>query len=356
MYPAISIVLSGNTDKLTLRRLAEKVRDDVGVLPGVRTSKLRNRNKYEISIEIPSERLRQYGLSLPQVAEALRKHSVDVPGGVLKSKAGELQLRSNQTAYSGEALRDIPVSSRSDGSISKLGEIATITDGFDDAIFEQFSNGIPSETIEARPENDFVATARAVREYAETLENTLPEGITYTLRRDNARSFEELLDTLKFEGISGFILVYVVLLLFLSTQVAFWAGSGRDVIRVRRDLVPARVRCQPEHADLVRFRAGDGGVGGRCDYRQRTHPRIAETGSSRFTWGHKRYPRCVDSRGIRRKYRLDRVPAGLVRAAQLGIDVHETGGGGDDPGTGVFAGRSLIDPAFAFGARTATCH
>lgn len=226
VYPAISIVLSGNTDKLTLRRLAEKVRDDIGVLPGVRTSKIKNRNTYEISIEIPSERLRQYGLSLGQIAEAVRKHSVDVPGGVLKSSAGELQLRSKQTAYNADDLHGIPISIRPDGSVIKLGEIAIITDGFDAAIYENFSNGQPSETIEARAENDLVATAKAVREYAETLSNTLPEGIHYSLRRDNARSFEELLDTLKIEGISGFVLVFIVLLLFLSTPVAIWAAVG----------------------------------------------------------------------------------------------------------------------------------
>jgi multidrug efflux pump subunit AcrB len=226
VYPAISIVLTGNTDKLTLRRLAEKVRDDVGVLPGVRTSKIRDLNKYEISIEIPSERLRQFGLSLAQVAEAVRKHSIDLPGGVLKSNAGELQLRSKQTAYTADELRDIPISTRPDGSVILLGEIANITDGFDDTIYETFSNGQPSETIEARAENDLVATARAVREYAETLDAILPEGIEYSLRRDNARSFEELLETLKFEGLSGFILVFIVLLLFLSTQVAIWAAVG----------------------------------------------------------------------------------------------------------------------------------
>ena len=226
IYPAISVVLSGNTDKLTLRRLAEKIRDDISVLPGVRLCSVKSNSRYEISIEMPSERLRQHGLTLVQVADAIRNNSVDVSGGVLKSSAGELQLRSKHTAYNVDALRDIAISTRRDGTVIKLGELATINDGFDDKIFEDFSNGQPSETVEVRAQNDLVATARAVRDYALTLSETLPEGITNTLRRDNARSFEELLDTLKFEGISGFILVFIVLLLFLSTPVAIWAAVG----------------------------------------------------------------------------------------------------------------------------------
>jgi multidrug efflux pump subunit AcrB len=225
-YPAISVVLYGNTDQLTLRHLAEKVRDDLGVLPGVRASKIWNQNAYEISIEIPAERLRQHGLTLSQVAEAIRKSSVDVPGGVLKSDTGELQLRSKHTAYSADSLREIPINIDADGAILKLGELATIKDGFDSQIFEYFSNGQPSETIGVMAQTDLVATAQAVKVYAKTLEDSLPEGIQYTLRRDNARSFAELLDTLKVEGVSGFVLVFIVLLLFLSTQVAIWAAVG----------------------------------------------------------------------------------------------------------------------------------
>ena len=105
-YPAISVVLYGNTDQLTLRHLAEKVRDDLGALPGVRVSEIFNQTKYEISIEVPARALRQHGLTLAQVADAIRQSSVDVPGGVLKSGSGELQLRSKHTAYNADALRE----------------------------------------------------------------------------------------------------------------------------------------------------------------------------------------------------------------------------------------------------------
>ncbi|MBK8814455.1 MAG: efflux RND transporter permease subunit [Methylococcaceae bacterium] len=225
-YPAISVVLYGDADPLTLRHLAEQVRDDISALPGVRASEIWNKNTYEIGIEIPAERLREYGLTLTHVADAIRKSSVDIPGGVLKANSGELQLRSKQTAYSADALREITVSKSIDGAAVKLGDLAIITDGFDDKILEYFSNGKPSVTIGVKAQADLVATAKTVREYVTTLDEKLPEGIGYTLRRDNARSFEELLDTLKVEGVSGFILVFLVLLLFISTQVAVWAAVG----------------------------------------------------------------------------------------------------------------------------------
>jgi len=225
-YPAISVVLYGDTDKLTLRHLAEKIRDDLGALPGVRSVKLWNQNAYEIGIEIPAERLRQYRLTLAQVAEAIRKSSVDVPGGTLKAASGELQLRSKHTAYDIDALMDLTVHNQTDGTRIKLADIAVINDGFSDLQFEYSSNGKPSETIAVMAQNDLVATAEAVKAYAETLPDLLPEGIEYTIRRDNARSFAELLDTLMFEGISGFFLVLGVLLVFLSTRVAVWAAVG----------------------------------------------------------------------------------------------------------------------------------
>lgn len=225
-YPAISVVLYGHTDKLTLHHLAEQVRDDIGTLPGVRQARLWSKMKYEIAVEVPAERLRQLGLSVADVAEAIRRSSLDLPGGTVKAPTGEFQLRAKTTAYQRDALLAVTLATQADGTRVRLGDVAAVSDGFGDLGFENTSNGQPSETVAVIAQHDLVSTADAVKDYVATLAAQLPEGIAVTVRRDNARSFAELLDTLKFEGISGFFLVLGVLLLFLGTQVAVWAAVG----------------------------------------------------------------------------------------------------------------------------------
>ncbi|MCI0668524.1 MAG: efflux RND transporter permease subunit [Methylococcaceae bacterium] len=224
--PAISVVLYGDSDKLTLRRLAEQVRDDLNTLDGVRNAKLWGTATYEIAIEIPQQTLRQQQLTLAGIGEAIRRSSLDLPGGLVKAPAGEFQLRAWSTAYEREKLLDLTLRTYPDGTLLKLGDIATISDGFGEQRFENRSEGKPSETIGVIAEQDLVEVAKAVTAYVEELKPQLPEGIEIITRRDNARSFSELFDTLIGEGISGFLLVLGVLMLFLRTSVALWASVG----------------------------------------------------------------------------------------------------------------------------------
>ncbi|MGH8656525.1 MAG: efflux RND transporter permease subunit [Gammaproteobacteria bacterium] len=152
--------------------------------------------------------------------------SLDVPGGELKASAGEFQLRAKYTAYDRARLLGLILRTHPDGSVLRLGDIADVTDGSVDQHFENTSDGYPSESIWVVPQHDLVEVAEEVKGYVETLAAQLPDGIEVITRRDNARSFAELLDTLAFEGITGFCLVLLVLMLFLRTRVAVWAAVG----------------------------------------------------------------------------------------------------------------------------------
>ncbi len=224
--PAITVVVRGQAHKLVLRQLAEQIRDELGMLDGVRRATLWNKVAYEIAVEVSAIRLKQHQLTISDIAEAIRRGSLDLPGGELKAQSGGFQLRSKYTAYDRTRLFDLVLRTHPDGSVLRLGDIATVTDGFADQHFDNTSDGIPSESIWVIPQHDLVEVAKAVKEYVKKLSPELPEGIEVITRRDNARSFDELLDRLAFEGISGFCLVVLVLILFLRTQVAFWTAAG----------------------------------------------------------------------------------------------------------------------------------
>lgn len=225
-YPAISVVLSGDTDRMTLHRLAAQAQDALSKLEGVRLTQYWNKKDLEMTIEIPAAKLREHQLSLAKVADAIHQSSLDVPGGLLKADTGEFQLHTVNTAYNPKTLWGVPLKTLPDGSLLTLADVADIKPNFAETEFELQSNGKPSETIGVYAEHDLVETAQAVTDYVAALQADMPEGISVTTRRDNARSFVELLDTLMFEGISGFVLVLVVLLLFLNSQVALWAAVG----------------------------------------------------------------------------------------------------------------------------------
>ena len=89
----INVSLYGDTDELTLRLLGERVRDEIVALDGISQADLKSIRPYEIAIEVSEDVLRRYGLTFDDVAQAVRRSSIDLPGGSVNSDSGEILLR-----------------------------------------------------------------------------------------------------------------------------------------------------------------------------------------------------------------------------------------------------------------------
>ena len=97
----MDIALTGTADERTLKLLGQRVRDEIALLPGITQVELTNARPYEISIEISETSLRRHGLTFQQVADAVRRSSLDLPGGSIKTAGGEILLRTKGQAYRG---------------------------------------------------------------------------------------------------------------------------------------------------------------------------------------------------------------------------------------------------------------
>ena len=94
----INLAVWGDADETTLKRLAERVRDEIASTPGISQVELTNAPPYEISIEVPENTLRRHGLTFDFVARAVRRSSLDMPGGSVKTDGGEILLRTKGQA------------------------------------------------------------------------------------------------------------------------------------------------------------------------------------------------------------------------------------------------------------------
>ena len=71
----LNVALSGDLDEHSLRRLAERVRDEILGLPGISVVRLGNARPFEISIEVSEAALRRWSLSFDDVVAAVRRSS-----------------------------------------------------------------------------------------------------------------------------------------------------------------------------------------------------------------------------------------------------------------------------------------
>lgn len=222
----IWVALHGATDAFTLQKFGDLIQEQLAAIPGVSKALNYGQKNYEISITVAPEQLRRYQLTLDEVAQAIRKASVDRPGGLIKNPDGELQLRVNSLAKNSAALGALIIKTLPDGSRLRLDQIAGIEDGLEEQLFEWRHNGETAQGWEVHTRQDSVAVARKVKAYVEDMRGKLPEGLSLITWWDDSQAYDERIETLLEDALSGFVLVFLVLALFLRLRVALWAGIG----------------------------------------------------------------------------------------------------------------------------------
>ncbi len=224
----INVAVSGPADEHTLKRVAEQVRDEVVSLPGITQAELSSARPYEVSIEVSEEVLLRHGLSFDQVAQAVRRSSLDLPGGSVRTQAGEILLRTKSQAYVGEEFRQLTLLSRPDGTRVLLGDVARVVDGFAETDQAARFDGQPAILVQVFRVGGQSALeiAAAVREYVKQKQLQLPEGLTLTTWKDDSRILRSRLDLLIKNGLAGLALVVLTLTLFLRVGLAFWVSLG----------------------------------------------------------------------------------------------------------------------------------
>jgi multidrug efflux pump subunit AcrB len=222
----IWVALHGNTDAFTLQSFGEHIQQQLAAIPGVNKARNYGEMAYELAIEVSPDKLRQYQLTLDEVAQAVRKASVDLPGGLIKNPDGELLLRVNQRAKDADAVGALIIKTLPDGNRVRLDQIATIKDGLEERLSEWHHNGEIAQGWEVHTTQDSVAVARNVKATVEQLRQQLPPGLRLITWWDDSQAYDERIDTLLEDGLSGFLLVCLVLSLFLRVRVALWAGVG----------------------------------------------------------------------------------------------------------------------------------
>ncbi len=224
----ISVVVAGALPEAEIRRLGELIRDDLTALPNISQADLVAVRPYEMSIEVNQETLESYNLSFDDIVRAIRRSSVDLPAGAIKTSGGEILLRTRGQAYSAEQYAQITIRSNLDGTRLLLADLALIRDGFDeDPLFALF-NGRPAVLIEIYRTGDQSALdiGKAVRDYVAEKQQQLPEGISLDYWRDRSRIVKLRLNTLLNNAIQGGILIFCVLALFLRFSIAIWVCVG----------------------------------------------------------------------------------------------------------------------------------
>jgi multidrug efflux pump subunit AcrB len=227
----LNIVLSGPLSERDLRSLGEQIRDEITNLPGVTLVGLRGARPYEIAVEIPEATLEAYNLTFADVADAVRRNSIDLSAGRIRTSGGDILLRTDAQAEVQREFEEIVVLTTPEGTRLTLADIAEVRDGFDENVVYSEFNGNRAVMVDVFRVGDqsVIEIAGIVKDYIERSADRLPEGVTLTVWNDWSETIQDRLNTLTGSLMWGGLLVFLILAAFLRFSVAIFVAIGVPV-------------------------------------------------------------------------------------------------------------------------------
>ena len=227
----MGVAVYGDMDERTRKTLGQEMRDEMLLLPEIKSIILWGVDPYEISIEVQEDRLREYNLTLNEVAQVLRSSSLDLPAGMIRTSEGNVLVRTQGKAYTGESFAKLVVRSQPDGTKLLLSDVATIKDGFAESntLVRFDRQNAFNLGVFAVDDQDILTISKQVKQYIQAKGETLPEGLQISEFFDTSFHLSGRLNMMLENLALGAVLVAIVLGLFLNLHVAGWVMLGIPV-------------------------------------------------------------------------------------------------------------------------------
>ncbi|MBI1724093.1 MAG: efflux RND transporter permease subunit [Candidatus Tectomicrobia bacterium] len=227
----LDIALYGDVPEVALKRVAEEVKEDLLAIPGISQVVIRGLREWEIAVEVPEAVLRAHGLTFERLADTIRKNVLELSGGDIRSPERRIRIRTLGKRYTGREFEELPILTRPDGAILRLGEIARVVDGLEESDKSGRFNGKPAAliVIYKTDEEDALKIAASARQYIQAKRAQLPAGLHLDDWADTSRLIQDRFDLLMRNARSGLILIFLTLWLFMNIRLSFWVAMGLPV-------------------------------------------------------------------------------------------------------------------------------
>jgi len=225
LNPAGQLVLRGNVSVTALQDLVDQIEDDLRKYDNISRISIFGYNSPEVEITVSEAALRNYGLSIDDVARAVAAENIRSTGGILRGSELEYRIRVEQRDYFATGFKDIPVITQNDGTIIRLSDVARVQDILEEGaqrVFLDRERAI-NITVNTTNDEDILMASENIKEYIEEFNSERSE-VELVLVDDATQNLRERIDLLQANGFLGAALVILLLGMFLRIRLAFWVA------------------------------------------------------------------------------------------------------------------------------------
>ena len=228
---AITLTLAGEVSEREMREQADRLLDEILLLPNVNQATVQGVRQYEIAIELRQDKLREYDLSLDEVSSAISRSSLDLSAGNIVAAGGDVLIRSKGQAYQQDEFESIVIKTNPDGTLLRLGDIAQVADGFEEKAIRTRFDGHSAALIDiySTDNQSMIEVCDEVKDFVESKRQKMTGNLDIHVWNDRSLIIKKRINTLTSNALQGGILVILLLSLFLRPSVAFWVFLGIPV-------------------------------------------------------------------------------------------------------------------------------
>ncbi len=225
---AVMLSIYGPEDLFTLKKIVEEFRDDL-----LRTGKVSSVNMWgvpdrEFSIEVTPENLIRYGLTINDIAQAIRNSNLNISSGSVLTDQEQILIRSYNKKYQAIDLEGIQIKAGIDGQKISLTDICTVQEQWPENRFYSEYNGKKSVGFNVMYNNneDVIEIDKITSDLAKQYEERYAGLVTFDTFIKETKELDERIDLMSQNGLLGLLLVIVLLSIFLNTRLSFWVSLG----------------------------------------------------------------------------------------------------------------------------------
>lgn len=226
----VSLLVTGPMSLADLKTYSEDLKERLQQQPEISLVRIQGFSDRQLRIELSEDALGSYGLSAGDVAEIVRRQSVNLPAGTVEAEEAELTIRFVEERRSPQELEDLVILAGRGGAEVRLRDIGRVVDRFEwDEEQVLFGNRRAALlTVEMTSDQDVIRRAAAVADFVDQERRRHPQ-LDFELTEDNSILVKDRLQLLVVNGWQGMVLVFLTLWLFFNVRLSFWVVMSLPV-------------------------------------------------------------------------------------------------------------------------------
>jgi len=232
VFPIIQLAISADISDLELKRLGDRIEDDLLGIKGIARVQIQGDRKAEIRITVDPDKLSQHRISIGEIASLVKAWNINSPGGEVNTDSGQKMVRIVGQFQKVSDVEELVLRSNDRGDNIKIADVATVEESLVIPSVYYDSGGEPALNmiVLKKTDGDIIDVVDGVKEYIKTIPVLYGDNISVSTSQDFSRFARLRLGVLTNNGIVGLVLVFLSLILFLRFSVAMTTTWGLPIV------------------------------------------------------------------------------------------------------------------------------